>query len=170
MLPFETVDADDGVRARQFLQLPLQFCRIVGERVELRLRHFVAELGRAAIRCDVLEVAADGDGLFEPGQRQHHHELLLAGTNADVAKQPQVEARELGTDAVTTEDHALEYSDAVIGGGRGRRRLGLGWRLEPHQRHRRAGDDTAGLINDGDLDAAVAGGLRLRRDRAQAHE
>jgi hypothetical protein len=44
LLSLEAVDADDGIGPRQFLQLPLQFGRIVGERVDLGLRHFVPEL------------------------------------------------------------------------------------------------------------------------------
>ena len=111
LLPLERIDADRRVGAGEALELAGHLVRVFRECLHLLARQRRPERPRA-VRGRGLLVAPHRHVLGEPGERQHHQVLVVAGLEADVAQQPHLEARELPLQRVTAGHQVLEGGDA----------------------------------------------------------
>jgi hypothetical protein len=147
---------------RQFLQLPPQFVRIVGERFDLLTRQRGRELA-GAIAGRLARIAAHRDRILDVLEREHHHLLVVAGAEADVLQLAGLERGELGADVVAAGRQLLQDGDARV--ARRHRFDGPCLRcvLDADDGDRGAGEDAAARIDHRHRERGHRWRLRPRR-------
>ena len=156
--------------AGDVLQLLRHLVGIVGQRIHLLARERAAKRA-LPIGRRLLGVAADGNRILEVLQRQHDHVLVLARADADVLQHAGLKPRELGLRSVAARLQPGNRRDTQVGGWSRRDRRGLRGVLESGHGDRRGRNHGAGLIDDGEEQRAVAGGLAsARTQRRISHE
>ncbi len=164
----EAVYLDDRAGPGHVLQLLAEDVGIVGQRLELLPREHGAECG-LAIGGRLLLVALHCDCILQARDRQHHHLLVVAGTDPDLGQRARLESGKLGADGVAAGRQPGKVRDALGIGLHGRGRLPLGGGFGALDGDGRVGDDGAGLIDDRHLERAGACALSGDGRRGAEH-